>query len=198
MENISKALQIAGGVLIAVLVISIIIFGYSQLRKYQNNQDEIKQVQQVNEFNKKFEAYNGAISGYKLYSLTNLAIDFEKQEESNVDIYMNLENPFLINTTLDDKEKSTLSKQIWQYNHKLSNSSLQMKDNVKNINTSDPKYVFESGTYETKGFFNYLFIYLNDDHQKAFKDKYFKCYEIKYNENNGKIIEMDFREIVKN
>ena len=201
MENVSKALQIAGGVLIAVLVISLIVYGYSQLRKYQSNQDEIKQVQQVNQFNKKFEAYNGAISGYKLYSLTNLAIDFEEQEDSNVEIYMAIETPFILNTTLDNNEKSALSSQLKLYNSyitKLSKSGVnKMPDNVSNINSNDPKYVFTKGTYTTKGFFNYLFKCLNEEKQKAFKDKYFKCYDIKYNESNGKVIEMDFREIVK-
>ena len=80
MENVSKALMIAGGIMIAIIVVSILVFGFTRLRKYQNSQDENVKVMQIAEYNKKFDSYNkNVVKGYEIVSLSNLAYDTNKR-----------------------------------------------------------------------------------------------------------------------
>ena len=58
MENASKALIIAGGFLIAILVISLLVTGWNKLTYFSKTQEEIQTVEQIIEFNKEFESYN--------------------------------------------------------------------------------------------------------------------------------------------
>lgn len=73
MENASKALRIAAGVLIAILVVSLITFGYRRISESKKVEEEATSNKQLSEFNKKFESYNKrAIRGNDLVSLGNL------------------------------------------------------------------------------------------------------------------------------
>lgn len=58
MENASKALLMAGGILIALLIIGSLFLMFSNLQSYQDNNDDIKKSTQVAEFNNQFEPYN--------------------------------------------------------------------------------------------------------------------------------------------
>lgn len=76
MENATKALIIAGGMLIAMLIVGLLTFGYTQLRLLQQENVEEEERQQVVEFNKRFEAYNKkVVRGYQMISLANLVYD---------------------------------------------------------------------------------------------------------------------------
>ena len=76
MENASRALVIAGGVLIAILVISLLVTGWNNLTHYSRVQEEIESAEQIAEFNREFESYNKTIvRGYELISLENLVED---------------------------------------------------------------------------------------------------------------------------
>ena len=57
MENASKALLMAGGVLIALLIISALILMFNQIGDYEKAQDASKKDSQLAEFNKDFERY---------------------------------------------------------------------------------------------------------------------------------------------
>lgn len=77
MENASKALLIAGGMLIALLVIGALVLMFNQIGDYEKAQSSNKKVSQVAEFNKEFIKYTyDDIKGYELISLINKAIDF--------------------------------------------------------------------------------------------------------------------------
>lgn len=58
MENASYALLMAGGILITLLVISVVVFMFIQLGSAQHGQDEITKASQIAEFNEQFEPYN--------------------------------------------------------------------------------------------------------------------------------------------
>lgn len=76
MENASKALIIAGGMLIAMLIIGLLTWGYSNLRAYKQSEIESEELEQITEFNQQFEAYNKqTLRGYQMISLANLATD---------------------------------------------------------------------------------------------------------------------------
>ena len=76
MENATKALIIAGGILIAMLIVGLLTWGYTQLRLLRQTNVEEEERQQIVEFNERFEAYNKkVVRGYQMISLANLVYD---------------------------------------------------------------------------------------------------------------------------
>ena len=72
MENATKALIIAGGMLIAMLIVGLLTWGYTQIRALQQANVTEEERQQVVDFNERFEAYNKkVVRGYQMISLYN-------------------------------------------------------------------------------------------------------------------------------
>ena len=77
MENASKALLIAGGILLAMLVVSLLFFSWGRFSAYYSNQDEFSLIDDVVEFNLQFTGYQGReVYGYELISLSNKIADY--------------------------------------------------------------------------------------------------------------------------
>ena len=55
MENASKALAIAGGMLIALLIIGTLVFMFQRISDYRRQEQNEERLQQVIEFNKEYE-----------------------------------------------------------------------------------------------------------------------------------------------
>lgn len=58
MENASKALLMAGGVLIAILIISSFMLFFTDLSNYENSQTDARMQEQVVKFNNLYTAYD--------------------------------------------------------------------------------------------------------------------------------------------
>ena len=58
MENAAKALGMAASVLIGLLLIVLLVFGYNQLTQIPKQKEANLKAEQVAEFNKKYDAYN--------------------------------------------------------------------------------------------------------------------------------------------
>lgn len=77
MENASKALIIAGSILIAILLITMIVFFGNKMSSYFAAKHDEKMIEQNIEFNNRFENYNGqTIRGNEVISLLNRVIDY--------------------------------------------------------------------------------------------------------------------------
>ena len=78
MENASKALLMAGGILIALLVIGALILMFNQVGSYEKAQDARKKSSQIADFNKDFERYldDKGITGADVISLINKVLDY--------------------------------------------------------------------------------------------------------------------------
>lgn len=103
MENASKALIMAGGILIALLVIGALLLMFNQIGDYEKAQTSSVKSTQIADFNKEFSKYTGDnIKGYDMITLVNKALDFNSKEgtiketANSVDyskkIYINLKN----------------------------------------------------------------------------------------------------------
>ena len=81
MENASKALLMAGGILIALLVISALVLMFNQIGAYGKSQEEMKKNSQIVEFNKDFERYldDKGIDGTDIISLMNKVINYNNK-----------------------------------------------------------------------------------------------------------------------
>lgn len=81
MENASKALLMAGGMLIALMIIGALLLMFNQIGDYEKAQTSSEKVSQVADFNKEYVKYTyDDIKGYDLISLINKAIDFNEKE----------------------------------------------------------------------------------------------------------------------
>lgn len=80
MENASKALIMAGSVLISVLLITGLVFMFSSISNLQSTEADSEEVKKLAEFNKKIERYNESVLyGSEILSLCNLIEDYNKE-----------------------------------------------------------------------------------------------------------------------
>lgn len=186
MENISRALLIAGGILITMLIVSLLVFARTQWGKYQKRKDDAQNSEQVAEFNERFEAYNSVITGGKMVSLVNLSEDMnnkygEDQGYKNIIIYAKLINE-------DGSFPGTNDKNFEVKRHngkKYSNMNayielIRGKDFFKgSLHDGDSNY----DTYK--------------EFNSQFKTSYFKCDDIVYNKENARVYEMYFDQVKK-
>ena len=83
MENASKALIMAGSVLIALMIIGALILTFSNITAYQETNTRSTRSTQMAEFNSQYETYNRKdVRGSDLYSLLNKAIDYNRREST--------------------------------------------------------------------------------------------------------------------
>ena len=75
MENASKALIIAGGVFLALMILSLVVYVLSSMTDFADAQDRAKQVSEIEEFNKSYQAYNKQ----RMYG-----IDINKANDNNI------------------------------------------------------------------------------------------------------------------
>ena len=73
MENATKALLIAGGILLALITLSILVYSYNQLNWFQNLNKDSKEVELTEKYNAEYEVYNKKIMyGTELISIINI------------------------------------------------------------------------------------------------------------------------------
>ena len=77
MENVTKALLIAAGILFAVLLLSLLAMFGGQLSGYYAEQHNSKIIEQDAKFNAQFENYNGqTIRGNEIISIMNKVVNY--------------------------------------------------------------------------------------------------------------------------
>jgi len=83
MENASKALIMAGSVLIAIIIISCLVLMINNLSAYQGLQTQSEEVAQIEKFNNQYIIYNrDDVRGSDLYSLMNKVIDYNIRQST--------------------------------------------------------------------------------------------------------------------
>ena len=160
MENASKALTIAGGVLIAVMLAVLVYYVFTHWGDSQRMQQEEVEVQRVEEFNKSYLSYEKVLYGSELLGLVNKMSDYNISEAVKYSNYgtMNLtinikelsgstDNLFTKGTynlsTINSKIKSIMNKTTdstiysgkisdsqWEYLAKASSNSYQSFENL--------------------------------------------------------------------
>ncbi len=97
MENMTKALEIAASVLIGVLILSLLVFGYNQIREQKNIEQKNERASQLSKFNINFESYaKDTVYGSEILSLANEVINYN--EKKAVDGYQEIELEVKIST----------------------------------------------------------------------------------------------------
>lgn len=84
MENASKALLMAGTILISLMVISALVFAYRDLTSVKRQESENQKVEEIAEFNKSFESYEKDLNGTQMFSLANKIADYNTKYVDNM------------------------------------------------------------------------------------------------------------------
>ncbi len=76
MENATKALVMAGGILIAIMILAALLYASTYWKIMPEKQDETTAAKQLSEFNQQYESYDrDALYGTDLVTVLNKAID---------------------------------------------------------------------------------------------------------------------------
>lgn len=91
MENASKALIMAGGILIAILVMSLFVYLIVSFGATSDKIHDQNAQTQITEFNAQFTKYQGRtnITIYDIVSVANLAIDYNENNNTKIEVYLN-------------------------------------------------------------------------------------------------------------
>lgn len=85
MENASKALLIAGGMLLVMLIIGLVMFAWGRFSDFYSRQDELANIEDTAEFNSQFANYERKdVHGYELISLANRIADYNMKYSNYV------------------------------------------------------------------------------------------------------------------
>ena len=63
MENASRALIMAGGVLLVIMIIGLLLFSWGKYSDFYKNDDELQDVEDISKFNLQFTNYENRIVG---------------------------------------------------------------------------------------------------------------------------------------
>jgi len=137
MENASKALLMAGGMLLVMLIIGLLIFAWGRFSDFYNQNDELAEIEDLSKFNLQFTNFEKRnVYGYELISLANKIADYNMRY-SNVNGSQNDEKYTPITMTVNLKGKAeafnfgTINDGI--RNYKTKENSFFAQYNTKNM-----------------------------------------------------------------
>jgi len=94
MENAVKALLIAAGVLVGIMIISLMLYGRGEISSYYKAKEEAKEFEQLSAFNKQYIPYNREdVRGSDILTLVNKIIDFNNLKEDDEEITISIRIP---------------------------------------------------------------------------------------------------------
>lgn len=145
MENATKALVMAGGVLIALMVIGALMLMADSITAYQKTDIESTRTSQAVEFNNQYETYNRLdVRGNELYSLLNRARDYNQRQTASG--YTPIEIVFSFAGKLDEFESPAGNNLITKDTYKLTGTSSEFDSIMQTVTTIEGKYGADSLT----------------------------------------------------
>lgn len=149
MENASKALLMAGGVLIAVLTIALLVMAFSSSSQFYKTQDDIEAVEQITAFNQEYESYNKKLlRGTDVISVCNKALSnnekYSDVPENQINVKFKLVENLMNNTLVKNQEYSKDSLKM------LKNNSEDFSDFKRRVfNCTNVTYRKDNGRIES-------------------------------------------------
>lgn len=212
MENASKALIMAGGVLISLIIIALLVFFFNNLSNLQNTKLTSEEVEQAAEFNKQYDVYARNVYGSELLSIANKIIDYNKRESDNKG-YQKIELEVIINNDIDSNyfkkgtyTNSDLESKINEIENEkeyIGNTTIKFSSNTGG-NTTVSRKISKLATMRTTDIealgtptdnyqdlvtkYNTLKTLITDVKAKEFKYKNFE-----YDKNTGRITKMIYK-----
>ena len=169
MENASKALIMAGSILIALLTIGALMFMFDNISGVEKQKNQNAEIEATLEFNRQFEAFDMAgLRGTDILTVMNKMVNYNAGNDVKVEKYpeMSMNLVFTVNTTGN----------LTGNNNDLAKVSTWFDNDLKGSNKMTLKN-------------------LSQEEQTEFKRKYFRCTNVEYDNNTGRVIRMEFEEI---
>lgn len=116
MENASNALMMAGGVLIGVIIVSIMVYAFSMGGEFASSYEASKEQIAIARFNEQFTRFDSkkTVSAHQLITLTNLIESYnEKAGAKMVDLIIS--NQSILNTKDLQEKINELSQGKYYY-----------------------------------------------------------------------------------
>lgn len=208
MENASKALIMAGSVLIAMIVISILVMFFGNLQSLQKTELTAEEVEKKAEFNKQYDSYARDVYGSDILSLANKIDDYNKRIAENddytkIELYVKIENDidstYFKQGTYTSRQLRVKVEQLEDKIEQLGNVAIRSNQNrtitrkvskLATMRTNDIEALgFELSQYQQKvSEYNSYKSLLTQ-----VKAKVFKYVDFEYDENTGRITKMNYK-----
>ena len=86
MENASKAIMMAGGILIGVIILSTLVILFGSMGRSYEEQGDVLTIEQLERYNRQFNTYDRSLYGSELLSLANLVYDYYMRQKRQTNI----------------------------------------------------------------------------------------------------------------
>lgn len=204
MENASKALLMAGGVLASVIVISLLVILYTNISSLSNAKQQILETEELAKYNAEWESYNrDNLKGVDIITIINKAISVNEKyraEMDNDDLTM-----ITVYVEITKEVKGYTTTYTWDdsrnppgYNQSTDNGTVLL--NIGNYpvqgKSSDGdivKFIKETSSTSKKEIIDNKSYKIITTEFDAFKLEDFKCTGILY-DNNGQVKEISFEQ----
>ncbi len=140
MENASKALIMAGSILMAILVIGLLVFGYQQLSSLQQTETDAEDNDKLARYMNQFEQFGRTLYGSELLSLANLQEDYNTSDARINTGYDKVE----ITVTIKNSIADTIYFQANTYD------LFEIVEDAENLEKERAKYEEPKRTYNNK------------------------------------------------
>lgn len=215
MENATKALEMAGSVLIGVLILGCIVYAYSRLTEIKKEEQTSERIEQSTDFNKDYDAYNrDDLYGSDIFSVANMVKNYNVKEADTKD-YGKISIEIKVKKVIRDakyfKYATYNAETITEAYNNLATTVTRIGS--KEYFNKAVSYWANFGTstrlenqikQETNGNYNNSKLsHLKDDiieyqdyvsEQKDMARKTFKCTKMEYYNNTGRVKYMEFTE----
>ena len=215
MENASKALIIAGSVLLAVLIITALIYTFNQINSLKQVEASAEEEKILAQCNKEIESFSrSGLYGSEILSLANLIEDYNKRQSNlkgykpitlKVSITQIIDAKYLKETEYFEygdliKDFKNLEKKIQNLkNEKICGQTLDKLAGMKTKALEDLIYRYNATnrtSYSLEEIEKRIEEYQSvNSEMKIFKNKKFNTPEVEYDNLMGRIVKMSFKEI---
>ena len=153
--NMAQALKLAGGILVALVLISGLTIMFGKLSPSQNTLEDIKAFEQTIAFNKEFEVYDKDIMyGLDVISAINKAASYNKTYIDEYGYTEDLERNYLVNIRLEDDIDLEQSIELYRIDSRTAREipincdDLDPVDNADDIDAICSKLEIEEGDFQ--------------------------------------------------
>lgn len=200
MGNASKALLMAGGVLIAILILTLIVYVYLSMSSFRNTQNMKRTMEEVAKFNREYEAYNKTrLYGTEIITVIKKAIDYNQRLDTTdkINIILTTKQDFKQKTvTITYNDDGTTEENTDYGDEALSidNGRNELLRGNQKLNTDFVgDFKGEKGVQENRNGNEVTYTYSST---YEFGRAIFKCTEVLYDSKTGKINSMSFEQLI--
>ena len=202
MDNAAKGLLMAGGMLIAIITISIFIYGYTNITHMAETKQDEETLKEVNEFNEQYLAFNkNAMYGTDVISALNLAVSNNKlnnvEKNPNDELFVDISFKLRYDSIRDTVYVYRYNTQTDKYDVLKNPNSYSLSEHLEPIKeflkSSDDKEENKSitKTDEEGTVLEYKVTYRGI---ADFKRKTFKCSKVEF-DSSGRVKKISFEQI---